>query len=144
MKWLWAFNPKLTLEYIMFLIVVLVFEIIVVVLLPSAKRVRFLFVFLFIEYLLSFWGSAIFCRGTNEQYLISMDFLWTYKEYFKGDFGMLFEGIANIIIFIPFDILLMSIMKDRKLCFWISMLISSCISLVAEVIQFISKKVCLN
>lgn len=98
---------------------------------------------IFIPYIIMIFVFTIFIRLPNNSFCCELIPFWSYREILaNGDKELIFENISNIVIFIPFGILLpMCGFKEgeRKSDFTATVKSGFLLSFIIEITQFITK-----
>ncbi len=93
---------------------------------------------LLLEYIFLTLCTTVFCRQTLKEAPLKIKPFWSYSEIVEGNHRLLFEGIMNIILFMPIGLLAASMMKNRS---WEKVgLIGIIGSLIIELLQLVLKR----
>lgn len=100
---------------------------------------RKLFGILALEYVFLLFCTTVVFRSTEKERLFNIMPFWSYGAYFRGeDFRLLPENMMNVVVFIPFGVLLGASIRKNS---WIRVIIAGCcISVSIEVLQLVSKR----
>ena len=91
---------------------------------------------LLIPYLFLTLVATVFTRSPSAEAHVMLEPFWTYRQYFTDDFTW-FEIRANVLLFIPIGFLLPMVIKKPV---WLPPIIGIGISVIIEVIQFITHR----
>lgn len=102
----------------------------------SKRGVKLLMLLLLLEYIFVLFCSTVLCRPYHETQGFNLLPLWSYEAIAQGKEELIAENLWNITIFVPIGLLIGC--SFRSLKWWKVLLIGLSISVVIEVLQFMT------
>ena len=102
------------------------------------KGIRYSALLLMLEYVVVIFGATVFCRIPYAERKIYLLPLWSYRAIYNGQAALLMENAMNVVLFIPIGVLLGVAFRNIN-CAKV-VLVSSCISVLIETMQFALKR----
>lgn len=92
-------------------------------------------------YLVLVFGTTVLSRQTGKHYRYELELFWTYRRIFQDhSYIKLQEVLLNILLLMPYGILMPVVIGQRKNCGWITVLSGFLISETIEGLQLILKR----
>lgn len=102
------------------------------------KGIRYSALLMLAEYVMIIIGATVIYRKTDLERRIDLHPLWSYQAFYNGHTALLMEIVMNVVLFIPIGFLLGVSFRNINLSKVV--LVSSCLSVLIEVLQFAMKR----